>query len=36
MSNPDRANDLPGRAVAAEIGERLGQMTTGRGSFRPY
>ncbi|WP_156402786.1 MULTISPECIES: hypothetical protein [unclassified Bradyrhizobium] len=26
MSNPDRPDDLPGRAIAAEIGERLGQM----------
>ncbi|WFU45427.1 hypothetical protein QA640_46265 (plasmid) [Bradyrhizobium sp. CB82] len=26
MRNPDRPDDLPGRAIAAEIGERLGRM----------
>lgn len=26
MRNPDRPDDPPGRAIAAEIGERLGQM----------
>jgi len=26
MRNPYRPDDLPGRAIAAEIGERLGQM----------
>jgi len=26
MRNPDDLTEVPGRAIAAEIGERLGQM----------
>jgi len=35
MRYPDRPDELPGRAIAAEIGERLGQMLRVEGELPP-